>query len=108
MFAKGIQSDWTVTVESTGAVVQARPPKDGTPAIIVTVTPTTATKLTFDGLGRIKPNTDASTSMTQLDIDAPASMMYTSGSRALRITVSNAGAARLCDPRAAAGVGLGC
>ena len=108
IFAKGSQSAWTVSVESTGQVVQTRPLADGSSSILVTVTPTTATKLTFDGLGRIKPNTDASNSMTQLDIDAPASMTASSGSRALRISISSAGAARLCDPRATAGVGMGC
>lgn len=108
IYIKGSQSEWTVSVESNGSVVQTRPRAEGSSSILVTVTPATATKLTFDGLGRTKPNTDASTSITQLDLDAPTSMISASGSRALRITISNAGAARLCDPNAAAGTGMGC
>jgi len=108
IFAKGTQSDWTVTVESDGSTVQARSFAEGSPAVAVTVTPANATEVTFDGLGRLRPNTDASSSMSQLDADVPTSLIPAANSRELRITISSGGAIRLCDPNVAAGVGMGC
>jgi type IV fimbrial biogenesis protein FimT len=107
-FAKGIQSGWTITVESDGSTVQSRAAGEGTPDVQVTVTPAGASKVTFDGLGRLKPNTDASSSISQLDADVSTALIPAAGSRALRVTVSSAGSARLCDPNAAAGAGTGC
>lgn len=108
IFTKGTQSDWTVTAESDGSTVQARSAGEGSPSVIVTVTPAGATKVTFDGLGRLRPNTDASVSITQLDADVPTTLVPASDSRPRRITVSSGGAIRLCDPSAPAGVGMGC
>lgn len=108
VFTKGARSDWTVTVESDGSTVQARSAGEGSPNVQVAVTPTGASKVTFDGLGQLKPNTDASTSISRLDADVSTSLIPAAGSRALRITVSSAGGARLCDPNVAAGVGAGC
>lgn len=108
IFAKGTQSDWTVTVESDGSTVQARSSAEGSPAVLVTATPAIATEVTFDGLGRIRPNTDASSSMLQLDADVPVSLIPAGSSHELRINISGGGAVRLCDPNAAPGVVLGC
>jgi type IV fimbrial biogenesis protein FimT len=108
IFTKGAQSAWTVTVESDGSTVQSRSFSEGSTAVVVTVTPTGATQVTFDGLGRPRPNTDASSSISQLDVDVPTSLIPAASSRELRITISSGGAVRLCDPNATAGVGMGC
>lgn len=103
VFAKGTQSTWTITVESNGALVQNRSFGEGSSAVQVTAIPATASKVTFDGLGRIRPNADASIPISQLDAGVP-----TTSSRALRITLSGGGAARLCDPNVAAGGATAC
>lgn len=108
IFTKGTQSSWTITVESTGAQVQARPHTEGSNIATVTVTPSTATKITFNSLGRVTPNTPASASITRLDIDAPTSVISAANSKELRVTITSGGAIRLCDPNATAGVGMGC
>ena len=108
IYTKGAQSGWTVTVESDGSTVQTRSSSEGSPSVVVTVTPANATKVTFDGLGRLRPNTDATASITQLDADVPNTVVPASNSRPRRITVSSGGAIRLCDPSAPAGVGMGC
>jgi type IV fimbrial biogenesis protein FimT len=108
IFTKGTQSSWGVTVESDGSTVQARSFTEGSPAVTVAVTPAGATKVTFDGLGRVQPNTDASSSITQLDADVPTSLIPAASSHELRITITTGGAVRLCDPNAAAGTAMAC
>lgn len=108
IFTKGTQSAWTVTIENGGATVQTRPYKEGSDAATVVVTPSAATKVTFDGLGSVKSNTDASTSITQLDIDVPTTLISAAASRERRVTVSSGGAVRICDPNGTTGVGMGC
>lgn len=108
IFTKGTQSGWTVSLESGGTVVQTRPYQDGSGAVTVAVTPANASVLTFNSLGRVVANTDASSSITQLDIDVPVSVIAAAVSKDLRITITGGGAIRLCDPNASAGVGMGC
>lgn len=108
IFTKDTQTGWTVTLQTGGAVVQTRPFTEGSNASTVAVTPNGATQVTFDGLGRLVTNADASSRMTQLDIDVPVAMISAAESRDLRITISGGGAVRLCDPNATAGVGMGC
>lgn len=106
IFTLSGQSAWTVTVESDGSTVQSRPAGEGSASVTVAVTPAGATKATFDGLGRLQPNTDATASITQLDADT--SIIPAGRSHPLRVTLSGGGAVRLCDPAAAPGVGMGC
>lgn len=108
IFAKGSQSGWSVSIETGAVAVQARPSSEGSSAATVVVTPNGATKVTFNGLGRVWPNSDASSPITQLDIDVPNTLIAPADSRELRITITAGGAIRLCDPNATAGVGMGC
>lgn len=108
VFAKGTESGWTVSIDTGGATVQTRPYTEGSKAATVTVTPSGATKVTFNALGRVVANTDASNSISQLDIDVPVAVLPAASSKDLRITVTAGGAIRLCDPNVAAGVGTGC
>jgi type IV fimbrial biogenesis protein FimT len=108
IYTKDAQTGWTVTVESDGSTVQTRSSSEGSPSVVVTVTPSAATKVTFDGLGRVRPNTDATASITQLDATVPTTLVPAESARPRRITVSSGGAVRLCDPNAPAGVGMGC
>lgn len=108
IFTKGAQSTWTATIESDSSTVQARDSSEGSASATVVVTPNGATKATFNSLGRVVANTDASSSITQLDVDVPTTLIAAADSRELRITISGGGAIRLCDPNVAAGVGMGC
>lgn len=108
IFTKNTQTGWTVTLQTGGAVVQTRPFSEGSSAATVTVTPSTATQVTFDGLGRVVTNADASSTFTQLDIGVPTTLIPATSARNRRITVTGGGAVRLCDPSATPGVGMGC
>lgn len=108
IFTKGTQSAWTVSIESDASTVQTRPYTEGSTAATVSVTPNGAIKVTFNSLGRVVANTDASNSISQLDIDVPITLIPAADSHELRITITTGGAIRLCDPNATAGVGMGC
>lgn len=108
LFTKGTQSSWAITVVNGGAALQSRPYTEGSNVATVTVTPSTATKVTFNALGRVITNADASASITQLDVDAPTSSISAADSKELRIIVTGGGAIRLCDPNGTASVGMGC
>ena len=108
MFVKGTLSAWDVKVEGDGSTVQARTAADGSPAVAIAATPLGATKVTFDGLGRVKANTDATATITRLDADVPVTLIPAASSRELRITISSGGAVRLCDPNAVTGSSTGC
>lgn len=108
IFTKGTQSAWTVSIESDASTVQTRPYTEGSTAATVSVTPNGAIKVTFNSLGRVVANTDASNSISQLDIDVPITVIPAADSHELRITITTGGAIRLCDPNATAGVGMGC
>jgi type IV fimbrial biogenesis protein FimT len=108
IFTLGAQTGWTVTVESDGSSVQSRPAGEGSSSVILAVTPAGATKATFDGLGRLQPNTDGTGSIAQLDATVPTSVVPAGRSHPLRVTVAGGGAVRLCDPNVAAGDARAC
>jgi type IV fimbrial biogenesis protein FimT len=92
----GANSDWTVSLVGTGEVVQSRSGADGSPSVALILTPADATTITFNGLGRVVANNDASPSITQVDIDSTA--LAAADSRDLRVTVGTGGDVRMCDP----------
>jgi len=108
IFTKGTQSAWTVSIESGAVTVQTRPHTEGSEVATVAVTPVAATKVTFDGLGRVKVNTDATSSVTRLDIGVPTTVIPASAASERRVTITSGGAVRLCDPNVTAGAGMGC
>lgn len=74
--------------------VQERAAAEGSRNATVSVTPNTATILTFNSMGRVIVNPDLSPSITQVDVSNPK------GDRPLRITISTGGSVRMCDPSA--------
>ena len=108
VFTKDADSGWTVSVNSGGGVIQTRSSSEGAKSATVTVNPSTATKVTFDALGRVVANTAASASIGQLDIDVPTTVLSAAQSKELRVTITPGGAIRLCDPNAPAGNGRAC
>ena len=108
VFTNSAGSNWTVTIEADGTVVQTRSSSEGTRQATVAVTPNGATQVTFDSLGRVVANTDASASITTLDIDVPTSLIAAADSKEQRVSITTGGAVRTCDPNAAAGTGTSC
>lgn len=97
-FAFGSGTAWTITMVSDSTVVQSRPAGEGSKSVTSTVTPNGATTVTFNGLGRVGANADASDSITQIDLDVPTTILAAVDSRDLRILIGTGGQLRLCDP----------
>jgi len=108
IFTKNALSGWTLSTEPILSTIQTRSSQEGSQVATVLVTPSAATKVTFNSLGRVVPNTDTTASISQLDIDVPSSLIPAADSRQLRINVSAGGAIRLCDPNSLSGTGTAC
>lgn len=94
----GTQSSWTISVPSTATQIQARDYSAGSKNVTVTKTPNAATTVTFNSLGRVTTNADASATFTQLDFDVPTTILAAAESRNLRIVIASGGNVRMCDP----------
>lgn len=97
----GAASSWTVSVPG-GAQIQTRTRDEGSQNVTVAMTPAGATTITFNALGRVVANADASASITRVDVDMPVAILSAAESRDLRITVSAGGNIRMCDPNVVA------
>jgi type IV fimbrial biogenesis protein FimT len=98
-FAFGTGTAWTVSVPSTAEQIQTRSAAEGgTGVVTIAMTPGTATRLTFNSLGRTTANADASSLITQVDVDVPTTVLPAAKSRELRIVVGTGGNVRMCDP----------
>ena len=94
----GTQSSWTISIPSTASQIQARDYGAGSKNVTVTKTPGAATTVTFNSLGRVTTNADASAAITQLDFDVPTTILPAAESRDLRIVIAAGGNVRMCDP----------
>ncbi len=90
---------WAVTEVATAAAVQTWSSAEGAQQTQITPTPANATTITFNALGRVVANADASPTLTALDV---ASLIVVDGVRPMRVAIGNAGSARICDPSVAA------
>lgn len=108
IFTKDANSGWTVSQESPLTTLQTRPFTEGSNNVTVDVSPGAASRVTFNSLGRVVANTDASSSIDHIKIDVPTTLIPAAQSQDLCVTVTSGGAIRLCDPNAAAGTGKSC
>ena len=83
--------------DAPAAPIDSRNSNEGSQDVTVAVLPAGATTITFDNLGSINANLDASASLTQVDLAGGA------GSQGLRVTIAPGGSSRMCDPSLAAG-----
>ena len=93
----GSSSSWSVNVDSGGALVQQSRAsgEGGSASVTTTSTPANATQITFNGLGRVVANTDASATLTAVDVAVSGAPPNST----LRIQVSSPGGqVRICDP----------
>jgi type IV fimbrial biogenesis protein FimT len=94
-----------------GEVVQTRSANEGSPNAQVVIEPGAATMLTFNGMGRVIANPDASPAITRIDIVNPQSgtCEVDGGTmRCLSIRLGTGGNVRMCDPKVAAGDARAC
>jgi type IV fimbrial biogenesis protein FimT len=91
---------WSVTEAVSTAPIQTRVKEEGSPNAVLTVTPNTATTVTFTSLGSVAANLDTSPTASQFDIKNPAggSCQPAGPMRCLRVVVSGGGSLRMCDP----------
>jgi type IV fimbrial biogenesis protein FimT len=87
------QTGWQVGMVTTVETIQTRSANEGSSGAQVAVTPSGATIVTFNGLGRVVTNADASASIAQVAVDNAAG-----NGRTLRILVGSGGNVRMCDP----------
>lgn len=97
-------------VPAAGEVrIQERTAQEGSKNVVAFATrsdgstvATGSAMLTFNGVGQVVANSDASLSVTQMDVSNPK------GTRALRITVNSGGMIHMCDPALPATDPQGC
>lgn len=109
-FTLGVDSGWSVGcvvalgdndgdgVDDCPAIIQSRAAGE-TASAVLSVTPAGATMITFNGLGRVSTNIDASDPISQIEIDIPEAVMEPAESRELRVMISG-GSVKMCDPSA--------
>jgi len=78
------------------ATIQARSAADGSERTILTAAPAAARIVTFDSIGRVRDNADASPVLTQVDVSDPD--LAAAQARPLRLLVDAGGRIRMCDP----------
>lgn len=96
-FTLGVNSSWTVHLVGSAVNIDSRSSTDGSSNVTRSVLPVTATTITFNNLGGIVTNADASASFSQIILNSAT------GTRPLRVTIGVGGNIRMCDPNAVIG-----
>lgn len=76
-------------------LVQQRFVQEGSSRAALTVTPADATEVTFNSMGRVKLNADATSTITQIGVNTTVG-----GTHPLNVTVGAGGNLKMCDPSA--------
>lgn len=88
---------WDVQDDITGTSIQKGYFAEAAEKVTFAVFPGDATTVTYDGLGRIVPNSDASATLFRVDVTMPG----VAASRPLRVVFGVGGATgiKICDPK---------
>jgi type IV fimbrial biogenesis protein FimT len=89
--------DYVIKPVVTDPPIDTRNSNEGSPDVTVAVLPAGATTITFNNLGAIQPNADASATLSQIDLAGGGA------SQSLRVTINVGGSSRMCDPSLAPG-----
>ncbi len=103
-FALAGNTGWRINLatDPDGTPIQARSTSEGSTTARSTITPGDAEVVTFNALGRrMASNISVATPPIQR-IDIDSTMLSSTDARALRITISDGGQIRLCDPSVSA------
>jgi type IV fimbrial biogenesis protein FimT len=106
-------TSWIVTINEVTCsaappaanIVQKWSAEEGAKTAQIT-TADSANTVTFNGLGRIAPNDDGSSSLRQMDFTS--SVSNASEIRVMRVVIGVGGGVRMCDPHLASGDPRGC
>lgn len=98
-FAMETQTGWKVSVVTTGTAIQQRNEKDGSSTATAALLPSGATTATFNGLGRVISNADATPPLTQVNV---GSSYGSTEVRPLSVRIGSGGVLRMCDPSVSA------
>ncbi len=90
-------SSWTVSVVNPSTQIESRSETEGSQNASLAILPAGATTLTFNNIGLVIANADASPSLTQVDVSASG------GDKTMRVVIGVGGSAKLCDPGLAPG-----
>lgn len=99
-FVLGNNSAWIVRLPGSTSALDSRTSNEGSSNVIRTVIPATASTVTFNNLGGITANADASPAFSQIDLSSAT--LPAPATRPLRITLGIGGNIRMCDPNAPA------
>lgn len=96
-FVLGANSAWTVNVVNPASTIDSRFANDGSTHVTRTVSPALATTVTYNNVGQVVANADASATLRRVDLTAAGS------NRDLRITIGSPTTllgdnAKMCDP----------
>lgn len=98
-FVLGAGTSWRLVLARDDSEVRKHNSEQGATSVIVKAVPTSATTVTFDGLGRRVPaNLDGSNVLSQIDIDLDPAVLAPEQTRDLRVSVGLGGEIRMCDP----------
>jgi len=100
-FVLGVNSAWTVHLVGSAANIDSHASNEGAVNVIRSVLPAAATTITFNSLGGIATNADASAPFSQVELTSAA--LPAPATRPLRVTIGVGGNIRMCDPSAVAG-----
>jgi type IV fimbrial biogenesis protein FimT len=91
------QSGWQIAAASDPATILVqRDPGEGSSNALVATSPAGADRISFNGMGWVVANGDASPSLATMDVTSAT--LAGSEIRPLRIVVSTNGAPKMCDP----------
>jgi len=90
------ETGWEVRARNSDQLLRPKPAGEGGTKSQLATVPADARMVTFTGIGRVMNNSDGSPRLTRVDIDNPS--LSAAQSRDLRVTISDGGSIRMCDP----------
>jgi type IV fimbrial biogenesis protein FimT len=97
-FALGTGTSWDVRLAGGGASIESRSSAEGSANAVLTAVAadfaTAATTITYNSLGQVIANADASQTLRRVSFNATAA----GGDQNLRVAIGAGGNARVCDP----------
>jgi len=96
-FEIGAGSDWSIKLMPAGDVIQSRSSGEGSANAQLATQPAGASRITFNGMGWIAANDDATPSITQVDVTS--TVVTGTEARPLRLVITPGGSVKMCDPQ---------
>ena len=88
-------SSWQIKVLNTNSVVNQKGAQEFSATTAIEMVPNDSNSITFNGFGFVVPNTDGSSTLTNVNINTTSSF---DGIKNLRVNVGAGGSSFVCDP----------